>query len=725
MNSIENVTRQHQTLQALVYVRQSSPKQVQHHRESQTNQYALVERAMALGWRPEQITVIDTDLGLSGRDGQRPGFRELVTEVSLGHVGIVLAYEASRLARNNADWYTLLDLAAVRGTLIADSEGIYDPRTPNDRLLLGLRGMLSEAELHLLQLRLVAGRQRQIERGVYRQQVPTGLVRLPDGRVIKDPDLQIQHTIELIFTRFAALGSCQKVLRRLRDDAIRLPRRQTGGPDAGATLWKPPSEGAIYATLHNPAYAGAFVYGQHRRHPDSLPGQQASRVHCTMAEWAVVHHDVYPAYISWEEFMRNQARLTDNATRYNEQRRGAVRDGPALLVGLATCARCGRLLHVEYKQHHHYVCSALAKECGVATCLYLAGTAIDAAVVAAVFSALQPAELDVLDDVLARQQADHARLHQQYTDQVTRAEYEVRLAQRQYGAVDPDNRLVASELERRWELALRALADARAAAERFATQAEIAQLDPVLRQQLRDLGPQLPDLWSSGRLSIQHKKEVLRSLIRRVILDRHPADTVNVTIVWVSGAMSTLQVPTTTARTAQLDRYRELVARIAELSAAGLSDPKIADQLTQEGFRSARQLGIPTSFVTRLRRSQGHVSVRAQFRSHVQVNGAWTIWGLARRLGVPRDWLYRRIVAGRLPVERHPVTGHYLIADDTTVLAALQAEADLLPPRGLHVGIAEHREQPHAEKPDPRVIHVVVAEQGGQSDAEKPEPAHD
>ncbi|HSH78559.1 MAG TPA: recombinase family protein [Herpetosiphonaceae bacterium] len=704
MSSTENVTRQHQALHALVYVRQSSPKQVHHHRESQTNQYALVQRALALGWLPEHITVIDTDLGLSGRDGQRPGFRELVTEVSLGHVGIVLAYEASRLARNNADWYALLDLAALRGTLIGDSEGVYDPRTPNDRLLLGLRGMLSEAELHLLQLRLAAGRQRQIERGVFRQQLPTGLVRLPDGRVLKEPDLQIQRTIELVFARFSALGSCQKVLRSLRDDSILLPRRQTGGPDAGATLWKPPSEGAIYAILHNPAYAGAFVYGQHRRHPDSLPGQQAPRVHCTMDQWAVLHHDVYPAYISWEEFMGNQARLSENANRYHEQRRGAVRDGPALLAGLAVCARCGRLLHVEYKQHHHYVCSALAKECGVAICLYLAGGGIDAAVVEVFFTALQLAELAVLDDVLASQQAEHARLHQQYTDQVARTDYEARLAQRQYLTVDPDNRLVASELERRWELALRATTEAREAVERFASQRHLPQLDPLLRQQLSDLGPQMPALWASGRLSLQHKKELLRCLIRRVILDREQAERVDVTIVWVSGAMSQMQVPTTTARTAQLERYEELVARIAELSAAGFSDPVIAERLRQEGFRSSRQTSLPNSLVTRIRRSQCQVSVRGQFRSQAQVGGAWTVWGLARQLGVGRDWLYRRIVAGRVPAERHAVTGHYLIADDPLVMAVLQAEA-----------------QSHVQ----RVLHVEGMKRGGQGDAEEPEPAHD
>jgi DNA invertase Pin-like site-specific DNA recombinase len=247
------VTAQHRGRGAVVYVRHATTKQVQQHRESQQNQYGLVQRALGLGWVPERVRVIDADQGSSGQDGQRPGFRELVAEVSLGRVGLILAYEASRLARSNADWYALLDLAALVGALIADADGIYDPRAYNDRLLLGLRGMLSEAELHLLRLRLEAGRRRQIERGTYRQHLPTGLVRLPDGRVVKDPDQQVQGMIALVFTRFAALGTCQKVLRSLRDDGLLLPRHQTSGLYAGQLVWKKPSDAAVYDILRNPA----------------------------------------------------------------------------------------------------------------------------------------------------------------------------------------------------------------------------------------------------------------------------------------------------------------------------------------------------------------------------------------------------------------------------------------------------------------------------------------
>src|SRR5215218_3216419 len=229
----EKITSHHLERRAYVYVRQSSPGQVQHNRESQRNQYALAERAVALGWPPARIHVIDADLGQSGQNDSRPGFQELVSEVSLGHVGIILAYEASRLARNNTDWYRLLDLAALVGTLIADADGVFDPRQYHDRLLLGLHGMLSEAEWHFQRQRLDAGRQRQISQGTYRQLLPTGLVRLEDGRVVTDPDAQVRHAIELVFTRFGTLGSCQKVLRSLRDEGVLLPRHQTGGLHAG------------------------------------------------------------------------------------------------------------------------------------------------------------------------------------------------------------------------------------------------------------------------------------------------------------------------------------------------------------------------------------------------------------------------------------------------------------------------------------------------------------
>lgn len=669
------ITAHHREQPAYVYVRQSTLKQVQQNQESRNNQYALVHRAVELGWPPERVHLIDADLGQSGQDSQRPGFQELVAAVSLGKVGLILAYEASRLARNNTDWYTLLDLATIVGTLIADTEGVYDPRDYNDRLLLGLRGILSEAELHTLRLRMAAGRQRQIERGDYQQHVPTGLVRLEDGRVVKSPDLAVQRTIELVFQRFAALGSGQKVLRSLRDEGILLPRQQRGGLHAGQLLWRKPTQSALMDLLHNPAYAGAFVYGRKGSHPDRRPGQRR-QVRRPMEEWTTIHQGVYPAYISWEQFMANQARLADNASDFTRRARGAPRQGCALLAGLVACGRCGYPMRVTYKPQQRYTCTALAAEYGAATCLHVDGASLEAVVVEAFFAALALAELDLLEEVVAAQQADRVRVAQHYADQIGRAEYEARLAQRQYQAVDPENRLVAAELERRWELALRAVAEAREAAEAFAHQPATPSLTLELQAQLRDLGQHLPQLWADGRLTPAHQKELLRSLIRRVIVTKPLPDVLEAKIVWVSGAVTPLKVYPAILRETDLQEYERLVERILALGTEGYHDAEIARLLTAEGLRSARSRRIPVSLVGEIRRARGQISLTEQFKTQPKIDGCWTVFGLAQELAVHRNWLYTRIRQGTLPAKRHPVVGHYLIPDEPQMLATLRAQRD-------------------------------------------------
>ncbi|GAC1396443.1 MAG: recombinase family protein [Chloroflexota bacterium] len=692
--SAEKITAWHRERRAYVYVRQSTPKQVRENRESQENQYALVAHAHALGWIPERVHVIDADQARLGQDSERAGFRELAAEVSLGRVGLVLAYEASRLARN-ADWYVLLDLAAVVGVLIADTDGVYDPRDYNDRLLLGLRGMLSQAELHLLRLRLDAGRMRQVERGTYRQHIPTGLVRLPDGRVVKDPNEHIQHSIALVFERFAVDGSAQRVLRSLKTEGVLLPRYQTSGLHAGQLVWKKPTESMVYDILHNPAYAGAFVYGRTGPSPTRRPGQRR-QVKRPLEEWQVIRHDVYPAYISWEVYMANRARLADNAYRFAQRTRGAPRNGVALLAGLAVCGRCGHQMQVMYKPQVRYACSALRKSHDADSCLYLEGAGIDEAVVSAFFEALQLAELDLLDEVLAQRRADHARRVQQYAERVAQAEYEAGLARKQYELVDPANRLVAAELERRWEIALRGLAEAKEAHARVAQEEAEQPLDPELRRQLRDLGRQLPALWTSGRLRPEQQKELLRSLIRRVILTRPVPDEVHLKIVWISGAVSPLVIHPRLLHTVTMSTYPQFVARVLALAAEGHLDADIAQILTAEGFRSARSPGVPKHLVFHIRRRHGQPSLFSQCASRAKIGECWTVWGLCRHLGVDRDWLYRRISAGDLPTERHPMTGHYLIKDDPALIARL-------------------RDQVAARTP--RVLHVVQQHEGGEVDA--------
>jgi Recombinase zinc beta ribbon domain len=385
-------------------------------------------------------------------------------------------------------------------------------------------------------------------------------------------------------------------------------------------------------------------------------------------------------HTTWAQYTANQQRLTDNAARAAVWARGTPRAGAALLAGLAVCGRCGHQVRVAYKARHRYVCNAQAEEYGDRMCLSLDGPSLDAAVVAAFFAALAPAELAVLDEVLAAQRDDRARLAGHYADQVARADYEARLAQRRYQAIDPDNRLVAAELERRWELALRAAADAREAAARFARTPAAPALDPALRAQLCALGRRLPALWRSGRLAPAHQKELLRSLVRRVVVTRPAPDHVQADVLWVSGARTGLAVRPPVHRGADRREYGRLVARALALAAEGHQDPEVARRLTAEGFRSARYPDVPPTLVERIRRTHGLVSLTERLRREDRLDGAWTVGGLARALDVTAAWVRQRIADGTVPAQRHAATGRYLIPDDPTALARLRARAAALHP---------------------------------------------
>jgi DNA invertase Pin-like site-specific DNA recombinase len=706
----QKIAASHLQRHAYVYVRQSSPTQLQHNKEGRENQYALRGRAVALGWSEAMVRTIDSDLGFSGQSSDnRKGFKELVGEVSLGNAGIVLCYEASRLARNNADWYSLLDLCALRSTLIADIDGVYEPADYNDRMLLGLRGMMSEAELHLLRGRLDAGRMRQVERGTYRQKLPTGLCRLPDGRVIKDPDSRVQEIIELIFDRFEELGSVPKLLRSFRKDGILLPRYpQNGAYNAyagygghagqngygGELVWRRPANGTIYDILNNPAYAGAFVYGQSAADPTAPPGS-GKQIRKPMEEWIAFHKDVYPAYISWERFLAIRKRLKENRYRFEQGisnvsqasalaaskdptgSTGAPRDGNALLPGLAYCGVCGQRMRVYYrdKEGLRYVCDRSRTTYGSPMCSYVQGEIVDEAVVGAFFEAVEPSEIKLLEEVLVARDADHERIARHHEDQIRGAEYEVHLAEKHYRTVDPENRLVAAELERSWEAALGALAETREAAERFERErrANGPVLDPALRAQLLEFGKRMPELWESGSLQQTHKKELLRSLIERVVLSRRQPENLEMRIVWISGAVSPLTLPQTLTHERGLADYDLLVERTLELAREGYRDRAIAKMLTEEGYRTARNTsGVGELFVGKLRRKNGVTSLVRESQFTGKFEGKWTVTGLSRELEIHTNWLYKWIRSGELPVEHSQKTGHYLIEDSPKVVAILR-----------------------------------------------------
>jgi len=689
------ITSAHLQRWACIYIRQSTARQVKHNQESQVNQYQLSERASALGWHQERIRIIDTDLGLSGQTSEgRSGFNELVAEVSLGHVGIIFGYEVSRLARNNSDWYHLLDLAAVFGTLIADTDGVYDPRLYNDRLLLGLKGTMSEAELHLLRLRLREGLLRKVERGELAQSLPTGLVRLADGQVVKDPDDQVRHTLELVFAKFTQLGSCRQVLYYLRHAEVRLPRRQTTGLQIGEIVWKTPSYAAVYEILTNPAYAGAFVYGRHQVDPSRRqPGRpDTGHVSKSLAEWLHIRHDVYPAYISWEQYLTNRSRLQDNATAFDhtcQPTRGAPRSGESLLQGLALCGVCGHHMYVTYSPTHRYVCTELTRSLGEPMCQSIHGPAIDEVVVQAFLAALQPAHLDALEALLAEQATEHARLTRQWEERLKRARYDAHLAERQYQAVDPDNRLVASELERRWEEKLRQVQEVQEGYARFVNTQVPASIPPELRAQFRNISASLPTLWQGDQLTVVQKKELLRSLISQVILRRTDHDTVAVTIVWVSGHYTVVHARPPIYRLRDADQYEAMQQQIHELWQQGLSDEAIATQLTAAGFRSARQPVVDPQTVLRVRLACGWKYVDYHFAQHLHIEGYLTTSELAERLGIGRTWVQRRIRNHTIApgyVIHHPDHVHaYLLEDNPALLTQLKEE--LAPKRTADGGI--------------------------------------
>jgi DNA invertase Pin-like site-specific DNA recombinase len=673
------LTPSHQQRWAYIYVRQSTLKQVAQNQESQVYQYRLQQRALELGWPEERIRVIDCDLGTSGSETTaRTGFQNLVAEVSLGHVGIVFGYEVSRLARNNCDWYHLLDLAAMFNTLIADSDGIYDPQLYNDRLLLGLKGTMSEAELHLLRQRLDVGRMAQVKRGAYRQRLPTGYIRLSDDTVVKDPDDQVRDVIDLMFTQFDALGSVNRVLRYLRQHQILLPRRQNAGPQANQLLWKVASEAAITDMLHNPAYAGAFAYGR-RQHESTRrdPGRPAAGyVRKPMDEWTHLQHDVYPAYISWEQYLANQERLRKNGLQFTEkqsQAQGIARDGAGLLQGMLRCGRCGHYLQVVYKSTPRYVCRGLARTTDApSTCTSVRAPALDALVVEAFFNTIQPAQIDALDAVLASQRDEHDRLTRHWQEQLKRAEYEAHLAQRQYDAVDPENRLVAAELERRWETKLRQFQQTQEDYRHFELTPLPNCVPEHLREQFRDISARLPEIWPT--LSNVQRKELLRSMISHVIVKRTVPDYIEIRIVWVSGYYSDHTTLTPIHREQDVSGHAEMVSRIHDLWQAGYNDAQMATQLTAEGFHSARSVAVTATHVMKIRLSQQWYLPLEQLRRGEEVEGYLTVNGLAERLAVNPStvyrFIYKQVIAPEY-IEHDSASGTYHIRNDAQLITRL------------------------------------------------------
>ncbi len=668
MNGSMKIQPGHLERQAVVYVRQSSPQQVQRNRESGLNQRALRERLVELGWPKNRVSVIDEDQGLSGKySAGRDGFQKLAADVAMGKIGIIMGYEVSRVARNCADWYRLLELGAMFDTLIGDADGIYNPRDYNDRLLLGLKGTMSEAELHSLRLRLDAGRLSKAKRGELVHHLPTGLLRTSEGNVIFDSDTSVCERIELVLRKYLETGTVQKVLHYLVCRGLKLPRRQTTGLYAGEVLWKEPSSSALYSIVKNPAYAGAFAYGRRTADPTrQVPGQPCSgRCRRRAAQWIALVKDVYPAYITWDEFEQIQKTLEANQQRMQEQfvRKRAIRGGEALLPGLVRCGACGHVMGVAYKVNRfQYKCDGRRNKYGKSSCQHLSGKVIDDAVSEEFFRALHPAHIDALEQVSARQAEHHQESVHHLEQEVARLEYEAHRAERQYNHVDPENRLIAATLEKKWEAALVAVEQARAklAEERERAPAPVS-VPENLRHAFADAGQRLPEIWKS--LSASTKKSLLRTLVYGVHLLRRPDGTAQVRIVWPGGLVSEqiVRLPVFTLRDTDLES--KIVERIRQWTGEGLENDEIAERLNHESFIPCRGASFTAGIVAKLKMRHGIVSNLEKIRRG-EVSWAYTLPQIARRIGIDRSWIYRKISDGTIKIRRDPRYHCYLFPKD-------------------------------------------------------------
>jgi len=597
---------------AYVYIRQSSPGQVEHNRESTARQYALADRAYQLGWPKEQVVTIDEDLGLSGSGlDRRSGFARLTSEVALAHVGIVLGLEVSRLARNNADWYRLLELCGITDTLIGDSDGVYHPALFNDRLLLGLKGTMSEAELHIIRARLDGGIRNKAARGELRRGLPVGLVwGEKDGEVIFHPDEAVTGAIRTVFERFAELGSARRVWLWFSSEGLSFPLQTNPAGLPGPIRWVAPTYHAIHQVLTNPVYAGAYTYGKTRfeRYVDVHGAVRKRMRHLPMEQWSVLIRDHHPGFIDWATFEANQSRLDSNTKPKPHQAGGAVREGSALLQGIVSCGHCGRRLHVHYRGRnsspgYHCCGKDLVNGRGV-YCLNVGGTVIEQAVADAFLQAITPAAIEATRLSVEQLQVNHDAALSQWRLEVERTGYEAERAERRYRAVEPENRLVARGLETEWENRLRDLAAAQTELRRRERQRPSAITSAQL-QVLQRLGADIRQVWTAPTTTDRDRKELLRTLLEEVILNLKRAEGhAHLTLRWRGGAFSTLDVPVPKFKPMGPRTNEDTISLLQRLAKL-YPDEVIAGILNRQGRKTATGERFTANQVGSLRRYRG------------------------------------------------------------------------------------------------------------------------
>ena len=632
---------------AYVYIRQSSATQVLVNRESTERQYQLSERAVQLGWPRAQIKVIDEDLAHTGSGVvTRHGFAQMTQEVGLGQVGIILCLEASRIARNNAEWYRLLELCAVTDTLIGDLDGLYHPGLFNDRLLLGLKGTMAEAELHVLRLRLNGAIRNKAKRGELRRGLPVGLLwGEGEGEVIFHPDQAVTGAIRTVFAKFAELGSARQVWLWFRAQGLPFPHERQNGQ----ILWVKPTYVAVHAILSNPVYAGAYAYGKSRceRYVDET-GRVRKRVrHLPLEQWAVLIRNHHPGFIDWATFEMNQARLARNTHPGPHQAAGAVREGTALLQGLATCGRCGRHLRVYYQGKHStpgYYCANSQAFNGRGTwCLRVGGVRVDRAVVETFLEAIAPAGLEAAVAAQDAGEAQDQNALKQFRLQAERARYEAERAERRFRQVEPENRLVARTLETEWEHKLHDQQAAEAELVRQ-EQEQRLQLTQLQREQIRALGTDLKRVWDAPTTMDRDRKELLRSLLEEVKINVLPEENkAHLVLRWKTSAVSELDVLWRAPKPVPI-RTDEQTIELMRRLAAHHPDTIIAGVLNRQGRRTARGESFTASRVASLRSHWKIPCYRAPITP--PAGELLTVEATAKELGVAASTLLRWLSDG-------------------------------------------------------------------------------
>jgi DNA invertase Pin-like site-specific DNA recombinase len=625
-------------------------------------QYRLDERAVALGWLPSQVLVIDDDLGQSGRSiSERPGFQRLLAEVGLDRVGIVLGLEMSRLARSCRDWYQLLEMCAVFDTLLGDTDGIYNPCDYNDRLVLGLKGTMSEAELHVLRGRLEAGQRNKARRGELFSHAPIGYVRSRENGLELDPDEQARGVVKLIFDKFAELGSAAGVLHYLRGQRILLGLRPHRGIERDQLVWRRPNRATLLGMLHHPVYAGAYVYGRRMTNPRKrVPGRRGSgRAWAPPDQWNVLLRDQLPGYITWDQYEANQLRLRQNSTKYG---RGAA-NGGSVVSGIVTCGRCGKHMSVSYadRSKARFTCDAARNQWGEPQCQALTARPLEALVARQVLLVLEPASLELSLAAADQIETERARLLQHHQQDVQRAVYEVDRAWRQYTQVEPEHRLVARELERRWESALATQRAAEDALDQFRCE-QPTRLSDGERNAIRELARDIPAIWNAGTTHQAERQQIVRHLIERVeVTVMGGTERVEVTIHWAGGYESRHEIRRTVSSYHRLAEGERILRRVSELKLQCLPHHEVARCLNDEGLRAPRgeHFTVPmVSFLCRRARQAGYLPVISipEVPAAPVGNDCWRSKTLSDHLGVPattlntwrrRGWIHACRCGGR------------------------------------------------------------------------------